>query len=191
MESGVEIFDIGRKDLHEITQMARDYFAELEPFDEALRMEPDWEREYHEMLLMGLSARPFFMRGARADGRTVGFVMFSYRVEQMWSIAVRGYISNIYVVPEYRRRGIGRLLVADALARLRMAGAQSVEMEVLRRQRPGHGVLGQDGLRALQTTPPFLTPRLAPRFHLFVIIHLPTLYSYVYLKWVKVRWSPR
>ena len=148
MEPNVEIFDIGRKDLREIVSMARDYFVELEEIDRGLGMEPDWEREYYEMLLMGLQARPFFMRGARADDRTVGFVMFSYRVERMWMVAVRGYISNIYVLPEYRRRGIGRSLVADALARLRIAGAQSIEMEVYTDNSPGQAFWDRMGFES-------------------------------------------
>ena len=130
MDERIEIFDIKRRDLPELTRLARDYFAELEVCDEGLRKAEGWDEDYFEMLRLGLMAVPFFMRGARADGEMLGFIMFTFRVERMWTLATRGYISNLYVVPQHRGRGIGRRLVTDAVERLKKAGAQSVEMEV-------------------------------------------------------------
>ncbi len=145
MDERIEIFDIKRRDLQDLTRLAHEYFAELEAYDEGLRMAANWDEEYFDLMQLGLRARSFFMRGVRVEGEMVGFAMFSYRVERMWTLAVRGYISNIYVVPKHRRRGIGRRLVADAMERLKKEGAQSVEMEVYATNEAGRKFWGKVG----------------------------------------------
>lgn len=57
---------------------------------------------------------------ARADGRLVGFATFSVERGMFELDARRGTLSNLYVLPAYRDRGIGSVLldaVEDALAR--------------------------------------------------------------------------
>ncbi|RMH55806.1 MAG: ribosomal-protein-alanine N-acetyltransferase [Candidatus Hydrogenedentota bacterium] len=63
--------------------------------------------------------------GAESDGRLVGF-LFS------WSIFEDLHINNIAVLPRYRRRGIGRRLLQEAMERARVLGARNVLLEVRR-----------------------------------------------------------
>ena len=60
---------------------------------------------------------------AECDGQIVGTVMGGW---DGW----RGNICRLAVVPEYRRRGIGRALVEEIEKRLRLKGAQKISIIV-------------------------------------------------------------
>ena len=71
---------------------------------------------------------------AEVDGRVVGYVMS--RVERglsnhkPLSVVKKGHIVSIAVLPEYRRRGIGRALMTHSLEGLREYGAEECYLEV-------------------------------------------------------------
>jgi len=67
--------------------------------------------------------------GAVTDGDVVGFVMF--HVEDETRGQRRGVVENLYVVPDYRNRGIGGQLLARAERRLADRGAEFVSLEAM------------------------------------------------------------
>ncbi len=151
MDERFEIFDIKRRDILDLTRLAQDYFAELKACDEGLKMAPNWEKDYFDLMELGLRANHFFMRGVSIDREMAAFIMFSYRVESMWLLASRGYISDIYVVPAHRNQGIGRKLVSEAMHHLQQAGVQSVEMEVYIANDPGQKFWEKMGFAPFKT----------------------------------------
>ena len=58
-----------------------------------------------------------FMLGAFEDGQLIGSVGF-YR-ESALKLRHKGYLVSMYVLPEYRSRGIARALLIEAIARAR------------------------------------------------------------------------
>jgi ribosomal-protein-alanine N-acetyltransferase len=60
---------------------------------------------------------------AEVDGKIVGYVLF-------WLLAEEVDIHNIAVRTEYRRRGIGRLLLQQVLAAAQNRGSARVTLEV-------------------------------------------------------------
>lgn len=68
---------------------------------------------------------------ARADDGVVGFVMFGPATETMERDRERGVVSNVYVEPDARGRGVGSALLDAAEARLVAAGADEVTLEVM------------------------------------------------------------
>lgn len=71
------------------------------------------------------------LRTARADGRIVGVLLAS----EFASIKFAGralWIEELYVTPEYRRAGIGRLLVDDFLYWAHQNGFVGVDLEAYR-----------------------------------------------------------
>jgi ribosomal protein S18 acetylase RimI-like enzyme len=62
------------------------------------------------------------------DGRVCGFVWLEIRSTMIDPIV--GYIKNIYVAPELRGQGYGRLLLATAEEWLRHRGSQKVSLDV-------------------------------------------------------------
>jgi GNAT superfamily N-acetyltransferase len=64
----------------------------------------------------------------------------------------RGFISDLYVRPEARRRGLARALTFEAVARLRKQGARSVELEVVASNRDARAVYERWGFGEVELT---------------------------------------
>jgi len=61
------------------------------------------------------------------DGRSpIGTIVFAQRGERAW-------LSLMGILPEYRRRGLGRTLFAGAVDAVRASGAKHIEFEVVQR----------------------------------------------------------
>jgi ribosomal protein S18 acetylase RimI-like enzyme len=68
---------------------------------------------------------------ARADRRTVGFVMVTIDSGRYEQDERRGIIENIFVEPTYRNQGIGSELLGSAEDRLRRSGADILALEAM------------------------------------------------------------
>lgn len=68
---------------------------------------------------------------ARKDGELVGFVMFTVESGQYEQDVRRGVVQNLYVDPDYRRRGIGTELLGAAEDSLAGRGVDRVALNVL------------------------------------------------------------
>lgn len=71
---------------------------------------------------------------AEENGRAVGYVCLYGRItpnEQDELPAPYSFMAELFVLPDYQRRGIGRELVARAEAHARKLGACKVELKVL------------------------------------------------------------
>ena len=91
--------------------------------------------------------------------------------DQGLAVAVRkgerlGFLEIVYVRPEARRGGTGAELVREAVKRLREAGAEVLELEVLASNDEARGIYERWGLKPVELTlwAPLaeLEPRLAP-----------------------------
>jgi len=71
------------------------------------------------------------LRVAREDGEVLGFVSFSVERGDYETDAVRGTVTNVYVRPDDRGRGVGRRLLDAAEAALRADGADVVALEAM------------------------------------------------------------
>lgn len=71
---------------------------------------------------------------AKVEGKVVGYLLYSTKVDipltRRYDYAM---ISDLYVSPEYRRRGIAGELIETCLRQLRDAGATHVRLQVLAR----------------------------------------------------------
>ncbi len=81
---------------------------------------------------------------AREDRSVVGMAIFSF-VEDYRAFALgqrRGYVNGVYVLPEYRRRGIGHALMEAGIAWLRAGGATAVRLRSSVEGQPLYASLG-------------------------------------------------
>ncbi len=129
-KNNIEVFDFTGRNLGELSRLTHAYFTELQQYDDAIHFAEGWETYYRHRMESGLGAPHFFVRGLRMDKEAVGFIMFGYRDEPMWRKRRRGYLSNIYVVPAHRRRGLGNFMVKGALQTLRQMDVEVVELDV-------------------------------------------------------------
>jgi len=86
-----------------------------------------------------------FPQIARADGRVVGVLLVSFD-------GIRGYFYRLAVTRAWRRHGIASALVAQAIAALRAAGSDRINLHVFASNAPaigfwaGYGFSRHDGL---------------------------------------------
>ena len=111
------------------TEADHDLLRELwEEFEAELNPEPylreTWDEAWEEL---SITVRDGAALIAEEDGRALGFV-FCVLGDRGRRTA---HITDIYVRPEARRRGIGRALLADLVDPARDAGLEHVSLEVL------------------------------------------------------------
>ncbi len=83
----------------------------------------------------GLAEEKSFLLVARSDGKPVGFVQGSVPKFPLEVSEPAGTIDNLYVLPEFRGRGIGKKLMAEGLKTLKTRGVKAVRLSVLKENR--------------------------------------------------------
>ena len=126
---GVELRPLGRDDFGVALAMARELYglpeADAEP-----------HRAHYDALVNDVDAAPFL---ALADGEPAGFIGFRFR-RRLNHATFEGWVSDLYVRESHRGRGIGRSLLAAAVAEWRLRGGHVVELEVGRERTAARGL---------------------------------------------------
>ena len=117
--AGVELRPLGRDDFADALAMARELYG-LPDAD------PEPHRSRYEALVNDVDAAPFL---AIADGEPAGFIGFRFR-RRLNHATFEGWVSDLYVRERFRGRGIGRALLAAAVAEWRLRGGHQVMLEV-------------------------------------------------------------
>jgi GNAT superfamily N-acetyltransferase len=117
--TGVELRPVGRDDLVDALALVRELYA-LPDADPALY------RPAFEALVNDPDATPFL---AVADGEVAGYI--GHRLRRRLNHATfEGWVSDLFVRERFRGRGIGRALLAAAIAEWRLRGGHQVMLEV-------------------------------------------------------------
>ncbi len=118
---------------------------------EADRVDPtDITPRYLRDLLARAQTRPGGLLVAEEAGQVVGYVALCLEPEpaDYWtSLAGYAYISDLVVLPEYRGRGLGRALLAEAENLARRLGANALKINVLARNTTAWNLYHSAGFR--------------------------------------------
>ncbi len=117
--AGVELRPLGRDDFADALALARELYA-LPDTD------PEAHRAAYEALVNDPDATPFL---AIADDEPAGFIGFRFR-RRLNHATFEGWVSDLFVRDRFRGRGIGRALLAAAIAEWRLRGGHQVMLEV-------------------------------------------------------------
>ncbi|MGI8999707.1 MAG: GNAT family N-acetyltransferase [Candidatus Limnocylindria bacterium] len=117
--AGVDLRPLGRDDFGDALAMARELYG-LPDTD------PDPHQARYEALVNDADAAPFM---AIADGEPAGFIGFRFR-RRLNHATFEGWVSDLCVRERFRGRGIGRALLAAAIAEWRLRGGHQVMLEV-------------------------------------------------------------
>lgn len=117
--AGVELRPLGREDLADALALARELYT-LPDTD------PKTHRAAYEAVVNDPDAAPFL---AIADGEAAGFIGFRFR-RRLNHATFEGWVSDLFVRDRFRGRGIGRALLAAAIAEWRLRGGHQVMLEV-------------------------------------------------------------
>jgi ribosomal protein S18 acetylase RimI-like enzyme len=113
-----EIRRAGEADSVAVAQLLHAFNSEYEDFTPGV---PTLTERLGELLADG--AITVLLAGEPA----AGFALLRLR-PSLWAKAADAYLEELYVVPEQRRRGIGRALLEQAIEAARQAGANHFEL---------------------------------------------------------------
>jgi GNAT superfamily N-acetyltransferase len=117
---GVELRPFARDDLETALRLARELYG----LDTDAPDEP--HRSAFDALVNDPDATPFL---AVADGTPAGFIVHRLR-RRLNHATFEGWVSDLFVRERFRGRGIGRALLAAAIAEWRLRGGHQVQLEV-------------------------------------------------------------
>jgi ribosomal protein S18 acetylase RimI-like enzyme len=132
---GVEIRPLGRDDFEDALALARELHGLGADAD------PGPHRDAYEALVNDVDATPFL---AIADGEPAGLVGFAFR-RRLNHATFEGWLSDLVVRARFRRRGIGRALLAAVIAEWRLRGGHQVMTEVGYDRAAARGLLAATG----------------------------------------------
>jgi ribosomal protein S18 acetylase RimI-like enzyme len=149
----VAMLPIAVSDRGEFLRMAVNHFSEL---NSAFVPQQDWKDQYFPTIL---SNPHHFLRWIVCDGNRAGFILFGLE-DHRFLPRKTGAIYELYVLPEYRRRGVAK---ACALAAIRELGTHSpskIQLEVVEGNAAAAALWRSLGFR--KVTERFVLTRSAP-----------------------------
>jgi ribosomal protein S18 acetylase RimI-like enzyme len=132
---GVELRPLSRDDFAIAQALIRELYGIARSADE----EP--HRARYERLINHPDSAPFL---AVADGEPAGLILFSFR-RRLNHATFEGWVSDLYVRPPHRRRGIARALLFACLAEWRLRRGHQVMLEVAHGNEPARALYAASG----------------------------------------------
>jgi ribosomal protein S18 acetylase RimI-like enzyme len=98
-------------------------------FDALLSPAEDLEQQARDYVRAALGERKKLVLIAEREAKVLAVLIGEVRRRSFYRPSSEGVISDFYVLPEYRRTGIGARLLAEAAKRLRAMGAELLTAE--------------------------------------------------------------
>ncbi|MGC8607270.1 MAG: GNAT family N-acetyltransferase [Vulcanisaeta sp.] len=99
-------------------------------FDPLFSARNDCAERAREYLLNAIhDSKGHLILVAEDMGKIVGVLKADIRERLFYSPSIEGAIVDFYVMPEYRRKGLGKMMLEKAIAMLRERGAQLITAE--------------------------------------------------------------
>lgn len=115
-------------DREDFQKMAVDHFSEL---NSSFVPQNDWQERYFPAIL----ANPqYFLRWIICDGQRAGFILFGLE-DHRFLPRKTGSIYELYVLPEFRRRGVAKACALEAIRELWTYSPSKIQLEVIEGRR--------------------------------------------------------
>ena len=118
-----------RKDLDVIVNLTLRLKKLNEEFDPLYTVKPNAEEEAKDYISKSFDDENVIMLVAEADGKVVGFVRALIKTRMFYQPDVEGVISDLYVLPAYRRKGVGDKLLDEVAKLLKARGVKILAAE--------------------------------------------------------------
>ncbi len=128
-EPSVVVREAGPGDVEVLSDYLVRFYRFNEEFDPAWSMARDAGEKARKVIESLLASEKDVVLVAEYDGKVVGFVRAEVRENPMLEAKRIGVIVELYVHPQYRRRGIAGTLVREAAEKLAGMGARLVAAE--------------------------------------------------------------
>jgi ribosomal protein S18 acetylase RimI-like enzyme len=111
----------------EFLRVAVQHFSEVDP---AFVPQDDWKESYFETIM----ANPqYFLRWIVCDGKRAGFILFGLEKHRFLPRKT-GALYELYVLPDFRRRGVGKACAIEAIRELWTHAPSKIQLEVVEGQ---------------------------------------------------------
>ncbi len=112
------------EDRETFIKMAIQHFKELNPKFVPF---PDWKTHYFESIQTN---RNMYLRWIMMDQERVGFIIFGVENHRFLPREI-GMVYELYIVPAYRRKGIGKAVAERAIEELQTVKVSKIQLEVM------------------------------------------------------------
>lgn len=115
-----------REDLEAVTRLVVRLKRLNAEFDPMLEIAPDIEEVTRKYLEEALSTPNSVLLVAIEDSKVVGILKGDVVDRIFYKPKYVGVIKEFYILPEYRRKGIGKRLMVEGISQLRKKGAEAI-----------------------------------------------------------------
>jgi ribosomal protein S18 acetylase RimI-like enzyme len=120
----VAMLPIAPSERDEFLRMATTHFSEL---SSSFVPQDDWKEHYFGTIM----ANPqYFLRWIICDEKRAGFILFGLEKHRFLP-RVTGAIYELYVLPEFRRRGVAKACAIEAIRELWTHAPYKIQLEVV------------------------------------------------------------
>ncbi len=121
-----------------------------EEFDPLLKVSSSAGAEAEQLIRSCLDDPKYLVLVALLDGRPAGALRAEMLSRRFYEPSVVGQIDDIYVMPEFRRREVGSMLLSKADEELHKRGAQMIMVEFPFQNYIASSFYAKEGFRALK-----------------------------------------
>ncbi len=148
-EPGVTVRPPREGDEAELARLIHRFYSLNEEFDPAWSLARDAAERALEVAKIYVSGGEGLVLVAEVEGRLAGYVRAVRREYPLLENPVMLIIEELYVLPQFRGRGIGRVLIAEVERAARGMGAGAVAAEVPAKNTVALGLYNGQGFREL------------------------------------------
>lgn len=149
MEKTVKFREANEGDLKEIVELIIRLKRLNEEFDALLKVREDIEEKTKEYVKNSLKSNNSFIIVAEQNKKIIGILKAEVRERLFYLPIKEGFISEFYIMPEYRRKGLGKELLKFSIEKLKEKGAEIVTAEFPTQNKIASDFYAKQGFRSV------------------------------------------
>lgn len=146
---GIKIREGAEKDVEEIASLLIRLKRLNGEFDPLLKVRGDALEKAKELARKALKERDDLVLVAEKKGKVVGLINATLMERQFYEPRLEGAIIDFYVLPEFRRTGLGKRIMNEAVKKLKSRGAEIITAEFPSQNRIASSFYEKLGFRAI------------------------------------------
>ncbi|HLH86451.1 MAG TPA: GNAT family N-acetyltransferase [Thermoplasmataceae archaeon] len=130
MKGKIEIREIQDSDIKTLTDLILRQKRLNEEFDSNFEVSGNWESDaVHHLKSVVSDRNENVALVATSSGKSVGIIIVNLRRRRFYKPESEGRITDFYIMPEFRRSGVGRMLYDKAVSELKKRSVELITAE--------------------------------------------------------------
>jgi ribosomal protein S18 acetylase RimI-like enzyme len=149
MEKGIKFREAKEEDIESIVELVIRLKRLNEEFDALLKVREDIVEQTKLYIKNSLKSDNSFIVVAEYNKKIVGILKAEVRERLFYSPTKEGFISEFYIMPEFRRKGLGKDLLKYSIEKLKDKGAEIVTAEFPTQNKIATDFYAKQGFRSV------------------------------------------